>query len=166
MYASCRGIISSDRDFMVVGCVPLRSPGPGNRIVYPATPTRSEEELLPRFWKTTTVPIETSTNALTVLHFIEQLQVPKAQIPFVTSRTFYAPSEVPVVTIGLYYERSERSGASRALMTDSTFGFQEITDSDSPPRYDDDHIKTVKSERITPARWPGSVSTGWKLSGR
>jgi hypothetical protein len=112
-------------------CLPASSTARGNRVLPVPTPDPTDEQLKPRRWKTSTIKIGGSFNALASLHFIQDLQRPGPPIPFVTSMTFYAPSELPLVTIGLYYEKGE-SRATRDMLTSSALGLQPITDLDSP----------------------------------
>jgi hypothetical protein len=115
-------------------CLPQQPLARGNRVVDVPTPDPVDEQLKPRGWKTSTIRIGSSFNALASLHFIQNLQLPGPPIPYVTSMTFYAPSELPLVTIGLYYEQ----GASRTIrdmLTSSALGFQPIMDLDSPLRW-------------------------------
>src|SRR5262249_19702940 len=62
---------------------------------------------------------------------------------------FFAPREVPLVTVGLYYEKSDDNNSAKDIMTSGTFGFQQIQDLDSPLRPDATQIKSVQSEKIT-----------------
>jgi hypothetical protein len=116
-------------------CVPAPRIGRGNRVLAVPTPDPADEQLKPRGWKTSTIRIGSSFNALASLHFIQDLQLPGPPIPYVTSMTFYAPGELPLVTIGLYYEKGE-SQPIRDMMTSSALGFQPITDLDLPLRWD------------------------------
>jgi hypothetical protein len=135
---------------VVSACLPAPAANGGNRIITSPTPTPEDAALMPRNWKTSTVKIGNGVNALTSLHFVQDLLVPKARIPFLRSLTFYAPRESPIVTIGLYYERNDNNRAARDLLTGSAFGLQAITDRDWPMTYQADQVKTVQSEGVTP----------------
>src|SRR5579864_2399499 len=108
---------------------------PGNRIV--ATPAIPDDDRLkPRNWKMTEVKIGDGVDALAALHFIQDLQLPTPTIPYLTSMTFYAPTEVPVVTVGLYYERTPDNRPVRDALTGYAFQLQQIADLDSPFTFD------------------------------
>ena len=130
-------------------CVPMASAYSGNRIV--ATPTYSPDhrQLIPSNWNETRVELGAGIEALAALNFIQDLERPKPSIPFITSMTFFAPREVPLVTIGLYYEKSDSNGPAKDIFTGATFGLQQISDLDSPLSLDVTQIKTVQSEKIT-----------------
>ncbi len=154
------GFTSATFVALAAACAPASSVSLGNRIVTPPTLTPASQALTPSNWNTTTVPIGSSTDELTSLHFIQRLQIPTAQIPFITPMTFLAPKDVPLVMIGLYYERSDKSRAARDLLTGGAFGLQQITDLDWPLTYQPDQIKTVQSEKVT------SEQLGWFSSHR
>jgi len=141
-------------------CAPAGTAYLGNRIVTPPTLTPASQALTPSNWNTTTVPIGSSTDGVTSLHFIQRLQIPTAQIPFITAMTFFAPKDIPLVLIGLYYERSDKSREARDLLTGGAFGLQQITDPDWPLTYQPDQFKTVQSEKLT------SDQLGWFSSHR
>jgi hypothetical protein len=128
----------------------MKSPAvEGNRIVSAPTSTPEEERSKPRGWKTTTITVGEGFNALATLHFIQTLQVPRPSVPYITSMTFYAPKEVPIVMIGLYYERSADSAPTRGLLTSSAFGLQRLGDLDLPAQYTPDQVETVRPSDFT-----------------
>ena len=120
-----------------------QAPSPGNRIVTTPTQTPADERLKPRAWKTTRVNVGAASVA--TLNLIQQLQLPDAKIPYLTSMTFFAPKEVPFVTIGLYYERNALSAPARQILTSSAFALQHIADLDSPLRYEPGQVETVQT---------------------
>ena len=122
---------------------------PGNRIVATPTETPTAERLKPRGWKTTRVTIGAGVGALATLNFVQDLQLPDARIPYLTSLTFYAPTEVPFVTIGLYYERNAQSAPTRQVLTSGAFALQAISDFDSPLQYEPEHVETVQTAGVT-----------------
>ncbi len=136
-------------------CIPAPAAPSGNQIRSAPTAVPDDDSLKPSRWRTTTVKIGGGFNALTALHFVQELQLPKARIPYVTSMTFYAPTEAPLVTIGLYYERGGDTQAAREVLTSSAFALQAITDLDAPLAYDADQIQTVQSGNIS------SDALGW-----
>jgi len=117
----------------------------GNRIVAMPTSTPAEERLKPKLWNTTRVEIGRGVSSLATLNSIQTLQLPDARIPYLTSMTFYAPKEVPFVTIGLYYERNSSSAQTRQVLTSSAFALQAISDFDSPLQYEPEHVETVQT---------------------
>jgi hypothetical protein len=129
-------------------------PGPpiprGNRIIATPTDSPADERLKPRLWNTTTVKVVgAGAAALATLNFIQDLQLPGANIPYLTSMTFYAPQEGQFVTIGLYYERNAQSGPARQILTSSAFVLQAISDVDAPLRYEPEHVQTIQSSGIS-----------------
>ena len=62
-------------------------------------PTESPDDnrLKPITSNSTTVKIGEDFGRLASLHFIQDLQLPRSRLPFVTSITFYAPGEIPIV---------------------------------------------------------------------
>ncbi len=99
-------------------------------------------------WKTTTIKVGEDFGRLASLHFIQDLELPQPRIPFVTSMTFYAPRDMPFVTIGIYYERNADNGQARNLLTSSAFGLQRITDANSPLTFDAAEIVSLESEGV------------------
>jgi hypothetical protein len=124
--------------------------GQGNRVVSVPLDNPDDERSKPAGWKTTMVNIGQSFNSLASLHFIQSLQVPRPTIPYITSMTFYAPRELPIVMIGLYYERSADSAPTRGLLTSSAFGLQRIGDPDVPLRFAPDQVESVQPSKFSP----------------
>jgi hypothetical protein len=112
------------------------APLAGSRRVEPPTEGRDDRRLRPGTWKTTTVRIGQDFGELASLHFIQDLQLPGPRLPYVNSLTFYAPVETPLVTIGIYYEKSADNAQVREILTSSAFVLQRIVDPDSPLRFD------------------------------
>jgi hypothetical protein len=136
-------------------CIPVAAARGGNRIVATPTYTPDDQQLIPRNWKETRVKLGASVDTLATLNFIQDLQRPKARIPFVMSMTFFAPHEAPLVTIGLYYEKGDNNGPAKNILAGSSFGLQRISDLDAPLRYDASQMLTEQSEKVT------SDELGW-----
>ena len=123
----------------------------GNRVVAVPTASPADEQLKPRGWHTSTIKIGGGFNALAALHFIQNLQVPGPPIPYVTSMTFYAPRELPLVTIGVYYEKGD-SQAVREILTSAAFALQPISDLDTPLRWEfgphDEQVGELPDEQL------------------
>lgn len=131
-------------------CLPSVHAQDGNRIVPLPTPTLAQDErLIPRNWKETRVRVGSNVNRLTALHFIPDLQLPQADIPYIQSMTFFAPAEVPLVSIGLYYEKNDQNGLAKNILTGPTFGLQHITELDTQFRFDTNALMTLQTERVT-----------------
>ena len=124
------------------------APAAGNRRVTLPTETADDRKLAPRSWKTTTINIGEDVARLASLHFVQDLQLPRPRLPFVTSMTFYAPREAPFVTIGMYYERNADNASVRDILTSSAFGLQRITDLDAPLTFDAADLISVDSEQV------------------
>jgi hypothetical protein len=131
---------------LLSACQPASS---GNRIIITPTETPADERLKPRVWKTTRVNVGAGAASVATLNLIQQLQLPDAKIPYLTSMTFFAPKEVPFVTIGLYYERNALSAPARQILTSSAFALQQISDLDAPLRYAPGQVETVQTTGVT-----------------
>jgi hypothetical protein len=137
---------------MLLGAVGVTAacaaPAPGNRRVMLPTQTAEDDKLAPSAWKTTAIKVGEDVGRMAALHFIQDLQLPRPRLPFVTSMTFYAPRETPFVTIGIYYERNADNAQVRDILTSSAFGLQRITDPDSPLSFDPAELISVESEHV------------------
>jgi hypothetical protein len=131
---------------LVSACLPSSR---GNRILLTPTEVAVDERLTPRLWKTTRVKIGAGVSSLATLNFLQDLQLPDVKVPYLTSMTFYAPKQVPFVTIGLYYERNALSTSARDVLTSSAFALQAISDLDSPLKYESEHVQTVQTTGVS-----------------
>jgi hypothetical protein len=130
-------------------CIHGSSANTGNRIVSTPTYSPDNRQLVPRNWNETRIKLGAGFDALATLNSIQSLQLPKLRIPFITSMTFFAAPEVPLVTIGLYYLKNESNRPAKDILTGGTFGLQQISDLDAPLSLDATQVLTVQSENIT-----------------
>jgi hypothetical protein len=131
---------------LLVGCSVGAPSVAGNRIVATATATSDSEQLKPKNWQTTEIQI--GDDFVAALNSVQSIELPVARIPFVTSMTFHAPKEAPVVMIGLYYQRDDQNRAAKEIMTGGTFALQRIMDPDAPLTFDASQIQNVQSANI------------------
>jgi len=116
-------------------CVRASPASRGNQVVPVATSSPDDEQLKPRGWHMSKIKVGGGFNSLTSIHFLQNLQLPAPAIPYVTSMMFYAPEELPLVTIGLYYEAGS-SPAVHDILTSAALGLQPISDPDWPLHWD------------------------------
>jgi hypothetical protein len=88
------------------------------------------DPLVPANWSETDIKINPNFHSLPNLPFLDRIQFPMVRIPFLRVATFYAPPELPDVTIGLYYQKDSQNLPIRRLL-DTNIYFYLLSDLNS-----------------------------------